>query len=260
MIGYSAIEVFAPQLLAVHQFAAALVDALPDTVDGAYVRCHEAARHVARRLHPLLEESCAIAVVDGWYHRTRSQFSDHSWIELRPHPTPGRVFVLDVYSVARLPMVTLVEKIAIYETRNARADVREDVLDILDRAEVHDLYPDRTLRDALAGRDPKEVRGSAVVREVVTAPPSLIASVGTESVLGMNALLTEASEDHRRRRALVTCPCGTVFGTSVRPARRVWQDLRDAGWVQADDTQVWHCGLGCKMLDGHPIQKLPEDA
>jgi hypothetical protein len=190
-----------------------------------------------------------------------------------------------------------------------RTDVRQTVLDALDRSYTGLVFPDKTMRTALTGRDPMEVRSEAIVREAVTElhpqlemlaegmrHSSLPAAERAKALLDgvqylrdTNAITveearaalarwalpplppveTEEDKQHRiaavveeaRREAArrednatIICPCGVEFKRGRR-----WQFMRDAGRVQADDTQLWHCGKACTALVGHPIRKLPED-
>jgi hypothetical protein len=110
--------------------AAEMVRHLPDEVDPAGVRCHELARAVATcliRRDPAWEQY--IKVIDGTYDHV-----DHSWIYL----LWGSGYVLDVYTVGRLPQVQLVQSHsllqgtrALYKAGSPRQDIRSEVVEAM---------------------------------------------------------------------------------------------------------------------------------
>ena len=113
MIGYSATDVFSRDALDALRWAEAVVDVMPERVDGEVLRCHEVARAVW-----FLLRACASAstekneaiyrstVVDG-----RFGYHDHSWIALEDATRQrGGLCVLDPYAIGRLPTVQLVDQ------------------------------------------------------------------------------------------------------------------------------------------------------
>ncbi len=127
-----------PSLVRIFRTAQQMVDCLPDMPG---LRCHEVARAVGLALDR--------TPIDGWYG-----YAEHSWLELER----GR-YVLDVYSVAQLPLVRLVDmdfcsrfsvrlvssdsglcdsKVVTYPHSvsesgaiQARTDIRYDIIDLL---------------------------------------------------------------------------------------------------------------------------------
>lgn len=103
-------------------FAIEAVNSIPDGVDpdadGA--RCHEVARTIGRCLD--------LPVIDGKYGSV-----DHSWL-LIEHPATNTRKILDVYCVARLPMVQLIDPHqfaghgALYRPTALRTDIRPKVV------------------------------------------------------------------------------------------------------------------------------------
>lgn len=86
--------------------AQAVVDLLPETIDGELVRCHEVARVVAEVLsYPERSKSGMfdeLVVVDGKFG-----VHDHSWIRV-DGSVRGRL-ILDPYAVGRIPMVQVLD-------------------------------------------------------------------------------------------------------------------------------------------------------
>jgi hypothetical protein len=99
MKGYAETEIFTADEMALHQRATALVASLAQLApeEQAKVRCHELARAVGRVL--------GLEVQDGRYGAC-----DHSWCWTAPRP---RGHVLEVYAIARVPMVQLVDHTAL---------------------------------------------------------------------------------------------------------------------------------------------------
>ncbi len=115
---YSEHEVFAHEDLLLFHEATRIVEVMP-RLDrkGEYVRCHELARVVAKRLHAQM--TTPIRVVDGVYE-TGAQ---HSWCV-----TP-RGHILDVYTVARIPPVQLVASVRTLPCRYTERDIGIKVQD-----------------------------------------------------------------------------------------------------------------------------------
>jgi hypothetical protein len=95
--------------------ATGVVAALDDHERPDWIRCHE----LARIVRPFLRARWL--VVDGKFGA-----ADHSWLALES-------YVLDVYSVARAPMVQLIDRYFAVELpwhpgSSAREDIREDVI------------------------------------------------------------------------------------------------------------------------------------
>lgn len=131
MKGYSDLVVFPDWAKAAFRMATAIVESVEDLGDprggGPCVRCHELARVVL----PFLEEGWR--VVDGKFG-----IVDHSWLVRTERSGDfGWSYVLDVYSVARLPMVQLVDptrKCPLpFKARAPREDIDADVIARLDR-------------------------------------------------------------------------------------------------------------------------------
>ena len=134
MIGYAGREVFTEQESRLFQLATLAVAHIPDDVDPDPngVRCHEVARAVGRQL--------GLLVIDGRFGSV-----DHSWLHIMngTKATRDRHSILDVYSVARLPVVQLVDShfstqmMSLYRPGEQRKDIRGSVLDkinaLLDR-------------------------------------------------------------------------------------------------------------------------------
>lgn len=100
MIGYAAerLGTRAKNLLLVTQ---AIVDRLPETIDGELVRCHEIARVVAELLS-MSDDFGDLIVVDGKFG-----VHDHSWIRM---DQDGRgCLILDPYAMGRIPMVQVID-------------------------------------------------------------------------------------------------------------------------------------------------------
>lgn len=117
MKGYTEREVFKPWALRAYRMATRVVDAiLADFEDDGetWLRCHEVARVVLGFLESGWE------VIDGHYGSVQ-----HSWLSREG-------VLLDVYAVARVPMVHLVgghwSALGAYVLGPARADVRGDVI------------------------------------------------------------------------------------------------------------------------------------
>lgn len=114
MKGYAETDVFGAWELERLNFVTRLIEWLrPDHLDlgSEPLRCHELTRAVAHIMRRDLPGDAAIYVHDGQYGMV-----DHSWMWLRPPANPdgslrhhGLVTsILDVYAVARLPQVQLV--------------------------------------------------------------------------------------------------------------------------------------------------------
>lgn len=96
MLGYSYTNVFTQFEINFYKRAVELVEKIPERVNNELVRCHEVARVVGTIL--------GLPVTDGKYGSV-----DHSWCWVSPDldgERPGNI--LDVYSIARLPVVQLV--------------------------------------------------------------------------------------------------------------------------------------------------------
>lgn len=111
MKSYSEREIFGNDELEVYEMATGLIASVPDEVISVHPawRCHELARAVARFLtkHGPSRNKVIknFRVVDGHYGRVR-----HSWIAwAAPEDAMSGLRILDVYCVARLPMVQLVD-------------------------------------------------------------------------------------------------------------------------------------------------------
>ena len=120
MRGYAAERVFSEIALKDFQRATALVDCLPDVdSEGRLIRCHEVVRALKDRLHPDWE------LEDGHYKTV-----NHTWLVSR------RGHILDLYSVARFPVVQLFDSDIhfhrnIYKAGKPRTDIRQDVVQFL---------------------------------------------------------------------------------------------------------------------------------
>lgn len=124
MRGYTETEVMDPSDVRLFRTAQQMVDVLPDMPG---LRCHEVARAVGSFL--------GLQVVDGFYRRSLPRPVDHSWLVI-PKQKQGhnaQHLILDVYAVARLPLVQLVDpSLGLnYEWRNERTDIKEDVVELL---------------------------------------------------------------------------------------------------------------------------------
>ena len=110
MKSYSEREIFGCEELAMLEWATKLIDWVHDEVVSTYPawRCHELARAVRKWLFygPLNNKAMeGIHVVDGKFGRV-----DHSWIAYRaPEQAMSPLRILDVYCVARLPQVQLID-------------------------------------------------------------------------------------------------------------------------------------------------------
>jgi len=116
MKSYSAHHIFTPDEIKVWRMATELVEGLPENQE---LRCHELARAVALYLHC---ERPQLLVCDGKFG-----LAEHSWLVVT---TPGRHVILDVYTVASLPMVQLIDagSLAVREARRyAEGTCRDDV-------------------------------------------------------------------------------------------------------------------------------------
>ncbi len=116
---YSELEMVSVEDLRAWSQATAIVEGLPTFEPGGeWLRCHEIARLVGRRLD--------LAVEDGFYEIAM----EHSWLRTRGG------HVLDVYAPARIPPVVLVVSARLMPTRYRIADigleVRARVLDWLE--------------------------------------------------------------------------------------------------------------------------------
>ena len=125
-------------------------------------------------VEPYTNGSMRLEAVDGKYRRflhEKEARVDHSWLLVessRPRWVP---VILDVYAIARLPMVVIAETSLAYERGPMRDDIDTEVLNELFRGFASKVRPDKVLCDTLAGRDPcepREVHSNAVVREAVT--------------------------------------------------------------------------------------------
>lgn len=95
MIGYAAAEVFGKSLLQDFERATALVKRLPELdTKGRIIRCHE----VVRALKDLLPSPDRIWELQDGHYRT----VNHTWLVTYPSG-----HILDLYAVARYPMVQL---------------------------------------------------------------------------------------------------------------------------------------------------------
>lgn len=119
MRGYAVEQVFPAFAQDDLQKAIVLVEALPaKDKQGRWVRCHEVVRAVASKLDPRW------VVVDGHYGSV-----EHSWLQIRN-------VILDLYAVASLPQVQLVDAMAYcrrnqYHEGSPRKDIRRRVIDWL---------------------------------------------------------------------------------------------------------------------------------
>lgn len=111
MKGYACTNYFKAYAVELFERAVKLVEALPEPADVDSIRCHELARAVQIELWP----HGTTTVVDGKFGSV-----EHSWLELgtgagaqatysRGEPYQRARIILDVYSVARTPMVQLVD-------------------------------------------------------------------------------------------------------------------------------------------------------
>jgi hypothetical protein len=99
MMGYSKTHHFSRGQLQLWQEAVLLVAAVPEPEDVDSIRCHELARAVWTILAPVARGlTGCFRVADGSYGSV-----EHSWIVLGAQQDT----ILDVYCVARLPMVQL---------------------------------------------------------------------------------------------------------------------------------------------------------
>jgi hypothetical protein len=129
MKGYSAQQVFEPFELALLEKATFLVESIPTRLDNI-VRCHELARAIGRVL--------SLPVTDGKHGTV-----EHSWCWTKLPDCgscPGSI--LEVYSIARLPMVQLVDysscgNFAVLNRQQyqcypfSRSDIRENIIQYL---------------------------------------------------------------------------------------------------------------------------------
>jgi len=122
MKSYSEVSesVFPKNVLRMYSMARKIVARIEDAngkykgLEDRWIRCHE----VARIVHELLKPKWETTVVDGRYGtKLRGSGVDHSWLVYSESPewaTRNSVtgaedrFILDVYAIARLPMVQLV--------------------------------------------------------------------------------------------------------------------------------------------------------
>lgn len=146
MRSYSERHIFTHEECALLHRAATFVDVVTDDVPA--IRCHELARAFTAE-HPTW---CGtpLDIVDGLFGSC-----DHTWIE---RAIPGRVAILDVYSVGRLPMVQLVHHWSLlqmpYVRHPDRTDVRADVVARLrEEWQRHQRAPWPTVRAALASSE-----------------------------------------------------------------------------------------------------------
>lgn len=96
MLGYSYTNVFTQQEIEFHKRATQIVEKIPETVNGALLRCHEVTRVISTLI--------GLPYTDGKFGAV-----EHSWLWTsieRDGEYPGNI--LDVYCVGRLPMVQLV--------------------------------------------------------------------------------------------------------------------------------------------------------
>jgi hypothetical protein len=109
---YSEHEVFTHEDLLIFHEATRIVGVMPRLDrSGEYIRCHELARVVSRRIHKQIGKT--LEVVDGIYEVG----AQHSWCV-----TP-RGHVLDVYTVARIPPVQLVASVLTMPNRYTPRDI-----------------------------------------------------------------------------------------------------------------------------------------
>jgi hypothetical protein len=125
MQGYSGTEIFESRDIDLFKYATRLVDKIPEDFlpAGEELRCHELARAVGSLL--------SIPFVDGRFGSV-----EHSWLWTRQSERP---VILDVYTVARLPMVQLIDYCA-WQVRASdfylispfpRTDIKTAVIDSL---------------------------------------------------------------------------------------------------------------------------------
>ena len=124
MKGYSAHNIFTPDEVKVWRMATELVQGLPEDLK---LRCHELARAVALVLP---SERPELLVCDGKFG-----LAEHSWLVVT---TPGRHVILDVYTVASLPMVQLVDAGSL-AVRNSRRYVEGTCRDDIDERAIRTL-------------------------------------------------------------------------------------------------------------------------
>ena len=117
MTPYAEHEVFGVGSLGLYEKARALVQKIPEKLDGEWVRCHELVRAVAEVL--ALDKS---QVADGWYGHV-----EHSWLWTRPKLIWETPPILDVYVVGRLPSVQLVDSSPTFPWEYRRGDLRSDI-------------------------------------------------------------------------------------------------------------------------------------
>lgn len=140
MKSYSEREIFGCDELSMLEMAQRMIAEIPDEVVSIHPawRCHELARAVVRSFCRFGPESNALLkrlrVVDGKFGRI-----EHSWIAYKaPADHMGAVRILDVYCVARLPQVQLIDCFVGTEILNLykpghwpRTDVDEDAVEYL---------------------------------------------------------------------------------------------------------------------------------
>ena len=118
MRSYAETEILKEDDLLALRRATALVDRVPQQLDGTWVRCHELARAVGRVLD--------LPVMDGSFGAC-----EHTWLLLPTH------VILDVYVPARVPQVQLcpywLGAPVMYRQGSDRTDVRGDVVDYLEQ-------------------------------------------------------------------------------------------------------------------------------
>lgn len=140
MRGYAEDAVFLTQHLVLFERAQLVVLRIEEPVAGTY-RCHEVTRFVFRAMKNVLQKYAGDAIVeDGIFAGV-----EHSWIRLSPY------VILDVYSVARLPMVQLLDVgtptllRSLYKADPIpRSDIREDALSALwdEYVRIHEFKRD----------------------------------------------------------------------------------------------------------------------
>jgi hypothetical protein len=120
--GFAATKLFSEAALWDQARAAALVDQFPETdLEGEALRCHEVVRAVRDRLHTPDQWE----LTDGFYKTV-----NHTWLINRDG------HILDVYSVARYPVVQLFDTDVhfhrdIFRPKKPRDDIREHVVEYL---------------------------------------------------------------------------------------------------------------------------------
>jgi hypothetical protein len=123
MKGHTELEMIDQREMWLFSLATLAVAQIPEGIDethGGETRCHEVARAVGRCLD--------LPVMDGLYGVV-----DHSWL-LIEDPRRNKRKILDVYCVARIPIVQIIDPHpyaghgGLYQPRSLRTDIRHQVV------------------------------------------------------------------------------------------------------------------------------------